>query len=321
MDGATGGRNALSSARDASALNLTPRSLISLDYLEPTPALRTLVTTFYHFRCDEAVIRDVQPAAVGNLIVFLCGHGRMVFGNGRVDPSHPVSLLTPCDEAAAIEVEGPFHCVGAALSPAGWAALTGLHARSCANRLLPGARVFGEAADRFGLELAEAYREGAAAADLCDRLAAFLLPRVRPLNPRHALLLKAVAQWLGASLDPAAEELYAAVPYSPRQTQRLVERYFGVTPRELKRKYRAIRVATLLNMPDASDADIAAATNLFCDQSHMIREIRHFVGRTPARLEEEGDTILSALLDIRNFRVVDPQVAPMPKGVFENDSQ
>lgn len=292
--------------------DLTPSSLIALDYLPPPETLAGLVTTFYHFRCDEREIRDVQPAAVGHLIVFLRGEGRMVFPGGQTDPSHPMSLLTPCDAAAAIEVEGPFHCIGAALSPAGWAALTDLHASKCANRLLPATSVFGEAADTLALALASDYAAGADPVELCNRLAGFIAPRLRPLNPRHVSLLQTVAAWLGSSLDPDAKELYAAVPYSSRQTQRLVERYFGASPRELKRKYRAVRVATLLNLPEISPEDLAGAIDLFYDQSHMIREIRHFVGRTPHRLEDEGDTILGALLDIRNFREISPQVAPMP---------
>lgn len=292
---------------------LTPASLIALDYLPPSEALAGVVTTFYHFRCEEREIRDVQPAAVGHLIVFLRGTGRMVFSSGQTDPSYPMSLLTPCDAAAAIEVEGPFHCIGAALSPAGWAALTGLHASKCANRLLPAGEVFGDNAETFALDLARDYGAGVDPVTLCERLAGFISPRLRPLNARHVSLLKAVAAWLGSSLDPEAKDLYASVPYSARQTQRLVERYFGATPRELKRKYRAVRVATMLSMPDVSPEDLAGAINLFYDQSHMIREIRHFVGRTPHRLEDEGDTILGALLDIRNFREIEPQVAPMPE--------
>lgn len=305
----------------ASAEALTPAGLISLDYLPVPAALDGLVTTFYHFRCDEAVIRDVQPAAVGHVIVFLRGSGQMVFPQGHRDASHPVSLLTPCDAAAGIEVEGPFHCVGAALAPTGWAALTGLHAREWANRLLPATQVFGEAVESLGAELASAYRAGVSGPELCDRLAAFLAPRVRPLNPRHVGVMRAVAAWLGSSFDPPAEDLYGAVPYSPRQTQRLVERYCGSSPRELRRKYRAIRVAALLGMPEAKSEEIAEALNMFYDQSHMIREIRHFIGRTPHRLEGEGDTILSALLDIRNFRELTPRVAPMPGAITANDSQ
>ncbi len=44
----------------------------------------------------------------------------------------------------------------------------------------------------------------------------------------------------------------------------------------------------------------------------MIREIREFVGRTPVRLFAESETILRTLVDVRNFRDIKPNVAPLP---------
>jgi AraC-like DNA-binding protein len=299
---------------------LTPTALFSLDYIPPPPALKGFVTTFYLFRCDERDIRDVQPAAVGHLIVFLRGKGEMQFASGRTDASHPVSLLTPCSAAAPIVVEGPFHCVGAALSPLGWAALSGLHAGESADRMIAASEVFGLDADAVGAQLTEAYEDGIGAEVLVGILGDFLAPRLMPVNPRHAALMQAVAEWLGSGFDPPLDDLLAKSAYSPRQTQRLVERYFGLPPRELKRKYRALRVAGALGQRDTSDAEVAMLTNLFYDQSHMIREIRHFVGRTPGRLAEEAETILSALIDMKNYREIEPQVAAMPR-YGANDSQ
>lgn len=300
---------------------LTPPALFTLDYFPPPAGLASLITTFYHFRCDEREIRDVQPAAVGHVIVFLAGSGEMHFATGQIDPSHRVSLLTPSGAAAPIRVDGPFHCVGAALSPLGWAALTRLHAGIWSDRMLPAAQVLGLEVDEFGERLADAYGRGIAGAELCARLGAFLAGYMRPVNPRHAGLMQAVTAWLSESFDPPMAALFARSAYSPRQTQRLVERYFGLPPRELRRKYRALRIVALLAQPDISDAEVAALVDHFYDQSHMIREIRQFAGRTPGRLAEDRESILSALLDVRNFREIAPGVAPLPDGFGANDSQ
>lgn len=300
---------------------LTSPALFSLDYIAPPPGLEGLVTTFYHFRCEERDIRDVQPAAVGQLIVFLAGEGRMRFVTGQTDPSHPVSLLTPCNAAATIEVAGPFHCIGAVLSPLGWASLTGLHAAEWADRLIPAQDVLGREVDTLGQAIIEDYRQGASAAEFCRRLGAFLLARLSPVNPRHAGLIQAVAAWLGSGFDPPLEDLFAATAYSPRQTQRLVERYFGLSPRKLRRKYRALRVVAVLGQPDVPAETVAALTDHFYDQSHMIREIRHFVGRTPKQSIAGEDTILSAATGIRNYREVKPQFAAIPDLSPANDSQ
>ena len=43
----------------------------------------------------------------------------------------------------------------------------------------------------------------------------------------------------------------------------------------------------------------------FFDQSHMIREITRFVGRTPARLTDDDTPYLNELIDPKNFRELD----------------
>lgn len=292
---------------------LTPQTLLHLDYLPPGPVLAPFVTTFYYFRCDEREIRDVQPAAVGHVIVFLSGEGDMVFQGGRRDRSHRVSLLTPSSRAAAVEVEGPFHCVGAALSPLGWAALTGLHAGEWSDRLLPAEQVLGEGITALGERMRSDYHAGQRSAeDLCADLGQFILPLLQPVKQRHALLIRRVSEWLGTSLAPDLADLVEGSGYSARQLQRLCERYYGLPPLRLVRKYRALRVVALLGQPDLSDADVATLLDEFYDQSHMIREIRTFAGRTPGRLIGDNSSILNALLDVRNFREITPQVAKLP---------
>lgn len=302
LPGDTGGRS----------VSLTDAELITLDYYPPPPELQLLATTFYYFRCDERHIVDIQPAAVGAIMIFLRGKGHMLF-DGRADQSYPVSLLAPATVAAPFEVEGPFHCVGAALSPLGWAVLTGLRADEHRDQLLDATGPLGADAGRLGDRLREAYLAGAITPEhMCTDLSAFIAGHVRPVNLRHARLIALVSQWLSASYNPSIEELAERSEYSVRQVQRLVERYFGVTPKMLIRKYRALRVAAHLQNPDTDDETIAELMNLFYDQSHMIREIRLFAGRTPARLTDSAKPILKELLAMRNFREIRPNVAAIP---------
>jgi AraC-like DNA-binding protein len=282
---------------------LTSAALITIDYIEPAPQLAPYVTTLYHFRCDEPLIRDIQPAAVGQLCLFPHGTGEMLFAKGHRDPNHPVGLLTPLSRATPILVEGPFHAFGAALSPLGWAALTGLHAGDHRDRLLPAASVLGEEIDALGEQLLAAYRARTMTGRECAlAIGGYIEQRTRPINPRHLQLIGTVGQWLGASLNPEVDELIGAAGYSARQVQRLVEQYFGLTPRALARKYRALRAAALLSAPHLSLEDEAALAEAFFDQSHMIREIVHFVGRTPARLSDQTTPYLAEMIDQRNLR-------------------
>lgn len=282
---------------------LTAAALIAIDYIEPAPALAPFVTTLYHFRCDEPLIRDIQPAAVGQVCLFPHGKGEMQFADGRRDPNHAVGLLTPLSRATPIEVEGPFHAFGAALTPVGWAALTGLHAGDHRDRLLPAGSVLGPAIDELGQRLLDAYRDGTMTGRECAlAIGDFIAGRVQPLNPRHMALIVAVGQWLGGSFNPDVGELAGTAGYSARQVQRLVERYFGLTPRALARKYRALRAAAMLSSPQLSIEDEAEIGAAFFDQPHMIREITHFVGRTPARLNDQTTPYLAEMIAPTNLR-------------------
>ncbi|HSJ77534.1 MAG TPA: helix-turn-helix domain-containing protein [Erythrobacter sp.] len=283
--------------------SLTSAALITVDYIAPPPALAPFITTLYHFRCDEAWIRDIQPAAVGQLCLFPHGIGEMHFADGHRDPNHAVGLLTPLSRATPIEVKGPFHAFGAALTPVGWAALTGLHAGENRDRLLPAGSVLGPEIDALGERLLVAYRSGTMTGTECAlAIANFIERHLKPVNPRHLELIGAVGRWLGASLNPDVGKLAGTAGYSARQVQRLVEQYFGLTPRALARKYRALRAAALLSAPHLSMEDEAELAEAFFDQSHMIREIAHFVGRTPARLGDQTTPYLAEMIDQRNLR-------------------
>lgn len=287
-------------------LELTPQSKFDLEYIAPPIALSDYITTLYHFQCDEPVIRDIQPAAIGHLSLFPKGEGVMQFLDGRTDPSHEVNLLTPFSVAAPFMVNGPFHSIGAVLSPLGWAALTGLDAGEHGNRLYRAADWLGPEVETMGAALCEAYRSGEKSGEECaDALCEFIASHLKPVNARHAELIKQTTRWLSTDLDPDLEELYSTVAYSQRQTQRLVEKYFGLPPRALARKYRALRAAGLLSLPTLTPEFEAKLGDAFYDQPHMIREIRLFAGRTPKRLTADESPYLTEMLDLRNFREID----------------
>ena len=285
---------------------LTSAALIAVDYIAPPAPIAPFVTTLYHFRCDEPVIRDIQPAAIGNLCLFPHGTGEMLFAQGHRDPNHTVGLMTPLSRATPIVVEGPFHAFGAALTPVGWAALTGLHAGQCRDRLLPASSVLGPEIDALGERLIAAYRQGTMSGRDCAlAVGDFIERNIKPINPRHLELVAATGRWLSASFNPEISELAGVAGYSGRQVQRLVERYFGLPPRALARKYRALRAAALLSAPQLSMEDEAAISEAFFDQPHMIREIAHFVGRTPTRLTDASTPYLAEMIDGRNLRELD----------------
>ena len=287
--------------------HLTSASLVEIDYIAPPAALRPYITTLFHFRCDEAVIRDIQPAAIGQLTLFPRGKGEMQFRNGQRDPNHEVSLVTPNSVSVPFVVDGPMHAIGASLSPLGWAAFTGLHAGEHGNRLYPASKWLGAEVEAMGVAACEGYRKGEMSAQACaDVLCEIIANNLKRVNQRHSELIDQTQRWLGSDLSPDLHALYETLSYSERQSQRLVERYFGLNPRALRRKYRALRAAGFLFLPTLTPEFEARLGEAFYDQSHMIKEIRLFAGRTPTRLNDEESPYLMEILDLKNFREIDP---------------
>lgn len=294
---------------------LTSSNLIRLDHFPvPTP-LVPFVVTLYHFTCDEARLSDVIPAGVGYLMVPLLGTGKVKFVDGTTASSFPLSLLTPTSCAAWVQAREPLHLVGAALSPLGWAALTGLAAYENRDRLVDAAALLGaDSRDRAALWRAGYRDAGLAAAQICEELAKLIAANLSVVPPRHVELIRETGDWLSSSFAPPLETLGLRSGYSGRQVERLVKRYFGASPRGLARKYRALRVAALLNSRDCTDEQAAGLIDLFYDQSHMIREMRLFLGRTPSRLADEESPLTTAVNGIDNFRQRKPSFARLPEG-------
>ncbi|MCT2559527.1 AraC family transcriptional regulator [Tsuneonella sp. YG55] len=290
---------------------LTRADLLRMELIAPPDEAAGLATTFYRVRCDEAHIRDVQPSSIGILILLGKGTGTLRFLDDRVERGPGFTLVTPTSAATTLEMEGPWDAFGAMLSPVGWASLTGLSAAEHGNRVRAAAEVVRAPLADAGEAILRDY-DSLSDGDKAAILARGMAAAARPLPPRHVAFIRTVAEWLARSLSPPLADLYDSSGYGPRQVQRLTERYFGLAPATLVRKYRALRAAVLLAKPGLSDEDLGAIQDHFYDQSHMIREIRMFAGRTPARIADPDMPFLSRFLDLRNFRQAGPRLAPIP---------
>jgi len=289
----------------------------AIEFLPPPTEVDRYVTTFFRFCCERPVISDVQPATVAMLIVFLDGRAQMRMRDGSTFDSHRVSLVTPLSAAAPIVIEGPWHAFGATITPLGWAALTrGQSAAQWSDRVVQAGSLMGAELSEWGEVLAHGHRAGVVdLADMVAKTASVLAARAAPVPPRHAAAIRAVREWLGTSLSPRLDDLVSRTSYSARQMQRLVDRYYGLGPKQLARKYRALRAAALLGHPDTPASQIAHVEEQFYDQSHMIREIRLFAGCTPGRLTRSDHPVLSASLDLRNYLERSRNIAALPPGL------
>ncbi len=89
-----------------------------------------------------------------------------------------------------------------------------------------------------------------------------------------------------------------------RTVERCVKRDFGLTPKQVQRRARALDMAALL-LGVAMKEEEADIRLRYFDQSHLTREIRHFFGMTPGQLREAPHPLLRITMEIRQSRRVE----------------
>jgi AraC-like DNA-binding protein len=279
---------------------------IDVTHFSPSAALAPFVKQIYFFRCEQRQAHDRQPAALGHLMFFLRGGGTVKFQNGDAVSVAGAMQYGPGLASAEFVLDGPVHILGFALSPLGFGALTGKPANQFADRAVPAAEMFGAKIDVLAETLSAGHSDGSLRiAELVNRATQFLLARIRPVPPAHVTMVQKVINWLSSDLDPDVEILYPQLGMSRSTAARLITRYFGSPPKQLMRKYRALRAATVLVDPNCTPELRAKVESLFYDQPHMIREIRQFAGRTPGALDGDDSRILRMWLSKDNYRDIE----------------
>lgn len=264
---------------------------VRLQYVPPPEQLRSSFGSLYIFRQSLDRYSDVTRADVPQLRFMLSGDGDYHFHDGTVASTPTVCLLGPTLGATRFELAKPAVVVGISLLPAGWISLQG----GDASLLADGVR---DLADEQGGAYAELLSRLRGMEDI-DAIAAccwsFLAERLQPLSESTWRLLEAVDAWLMADGSPRIETLAETTGLSPRQLARITNRYYGCPPKLLARKYRALRCSARIALDQESWQELCE-DGRFYDQSHFIREIKHFIGLTPHQLLTEPSAVAQLTL-------------------------
>ena len=273
-----------------------------LEYYEPPQGLERHLLALFHFAWDAPVIHERHPGALAQLVLFPHGTGTVTFGQREDAILGEAYMISAFSTAVPYSMNGPWHAIGASLSPFGWAALTGRSVKDLLDRVHPAHELLGDDIRQAAHDINTAYRAGKLdGRQACKCLAQWIEARLQQLPPAHERLIERTIDWLGQSLKPDVEALFDRLDYSRRQAERLIEQYFGFPPAALARKYRAVRAASLLaraNLSDRAESEIAEA---FYDQPHMVREIRRYCGYTPAKLGGSDEPLFLTLLRMKNL--------------------
>ncbi|MDB5712659.1 MAG: AraC family transcriptional regulator [Sphingomonadales bacterium] len=275
---------------------------VTLDYAPPHESLRDILSVFYEFKADVPLFEDVERADLAQFRFILEGKGRYTFADGVTMPAPPIMILGPSTGPTAVRVEGPLHMFGVGLLPAGWGALLDFEASLLVNRVIDATDVLGN-----GLhQTAQAFRE---AAGFEERVAignAFAQDMVTRGKRGASDFTRVVDQWLGSSPSPDVEELVRVAGLSRRQVERSCKRFYGSPPKVLARKYRALKAAIAIAKGEEITRDLVGAG--FYDQSHFIREIKHFTGITPGKIADEFSVLAKLTLKRTEFEELAPLI-------------
>lgn len=266
--------------------------MVSLKYYAPAEDVRDLVSVYYFFDVDAPEFADNERAAIAQLRFILDGNGKLSFADGSSYPVEGAMLVGPSTGAMHFDVKGPFRMFGVGLLPLGWAISTRKPASDYADVVLPAREVFTDEVDKN----LETLRNCDSVEDMvawADKVYRDLKPRVKP---ETSAFTRMVDEWLSSAPSPPVSALMERSTQSSRQVLRMVNKLYGMPPKYLARKYRALRAARAF--AEQNEEELLELEDAFYDQSHMIREIKFFAGTTPARLRvDEGET--ASLIDQR----------------------
>lgn len=270
--------------------------VFGLRYLEPAIDLREMVSSYYVFWANLPTISDLMRADMPQLRFMLNGAGAYSFANGRTTTAPEVALVGPTMGASRVNVAGPLLVFGIALLPAGWAALVRDDASNHADAVADGTAIFGP----LLRETMDALRDAPTADVMVSIADTVMRVLVSQRGEVPLWFTQMTDRWLVGTASPEVDTLVASAGMSARQVERLARRVYGAAPKQLARKYRALRAASLLGAGSVSWQDVAG--DAFYDQSHFIREVKHFTGLTPRQLMRDPPPVTKLMGQRREMK-------------------
>lgn len=270
--------------------------------MPPSLELVDIVTVFYLFETDDASLDELERADVAQLRFNLDGSGRLVMPN-RPDAEIPkIALLGPRMTSSRVVAQGPARVFGCGLTPGGWAMITRLDASAYANTIQDAAQVIPDYVQNMFAKFSKL-------AQIEDMVAIFEAnhrARAAHFKPVPHAFIKLVDDWLVDSLNPQVADLVAVSGHGQRTVERMVKKLYGASPKLLARKYRALRAANAIATGNGAWQDYAL--ELYYDHSHCIRDIKTFVGVTPASLRDHQHQLLDLTFGRRQLSGI---IAPL----------
>ena len=262
----------------------------SIAYFAPSESLRHFVAFHYTFGTTGRPYSAGLGALLGQANWLLRGNVLYHFCDGTAMAVPSVAIIGPTNGNLSFETAGHVALVGSSFLPAGWAALARVGASEFSDRLADGGALWGRRAAALLEPLAEARSDR----DRVLLVDSFLLGEMERRPTLVGPCVAAINAWL-AGPDLTLGRLMDSIDVSQRQATRIALAAHGAPLKVLARKYRALRSAAAFACGEAiSPGDMANGD--FYDQSHFIREFRHFLGMTPSAYLNDAAGVARVLM-------------------------
>jgi AraC-like DNA-binding protein len=252
----------------------------TLHYFAPDDDLTDYISTLYVAQINNHEFDEYERADRPQLRFMSHPNGEYIFGNGAHFPAPRAAIIGPTSSTVRAVQNSPTLIVGMGLMPAGWAALMGDEANKLTDKAADAATIFGPWTLQIATAIDEASDDRTRITLAQDMVRAILTHAARP----PMWFIRTVDTWLTSAPSPKIADLVAQANMSLRSIERMCKIYYGLSPRMLARKYRAVRAASLLARGESLESSCMA--DAFYDQSHLIRELKHFAGATPRQLRK-----------------------------------
>ena len=230
--------------------------------------------------------------------------------SGREQMDRAALFFGPNTRRMPITVTGSFTSVGLALRPGACHALGVPSLDTLCDRLAP--------LETIGLSSARwmgQFHEDASPEDWCLTMESELR---RLIAQRQATEPDPVTTCVEAAAYANPETTVAALARQcgseQRRLERLVRRDFGLPPKQVLRRARALDMAShLRGVADLQEAEALALR--YYDQSHLIREFTALFGMSPRQFVEAPQPLMTLALETRQVRRLETIARIAPGGI------
>ena len=325
-------------------LNAPPDALRSYMLRPAAPPLRDIVDHFWLARLDPATV-SLVPWNLGEKVLGAFGPEGIAGADAPGFPHAYRHLMIVPDGALEILVHLPYRV--ARNSPAdpdsgtayGCVLFPVTHTMDIAYKipsLMFGIRFFAGGAREFFPTSVHTLADcpiplddlwGASATELARDLAGPVeITELAAIAERHLLSRRSDPSGNTAIVRRCADALersHGAMPIdelqeisglAERQLQRLFKEHAGMSPKRLARILRLDYLLTAVRNLDAVDWHELVLTLDYCDQPHLIREFRDFVGMSPASFREHMKRHLESKRRLEERKRLDESRSPGSEG-------